>query len=88
MTTNTTLNKIKEKTLKGDRGQRNGEERKNLSQTLKLNFDVSPLSVKAWSPLSWILLNSSPPSMLKQRKQTPHFILAERTKLTPDCASI
>ena len=25
-----------------------------------------PLSVKAWSPRSWIRLNSSPPSKLKQ----------------------
>lgn len=29
--------------------------------------DGVPLSVKAWSPLSWILLKSSPPSMLQKQ---------------------
>lgn len=36
--------------------------RGQLGQTLST---VVPLSVKAWSPLSWIRLKSSPPSMLQ-----------------------
>lgn len=42
----------------------------NHRNIAKVNVSLVPRSVKAWSPLSWIRLKSSPPSMLKNKKMT------------------
>lgn len=44
--------------------------RKWLYTYSRQHLTAVPLSVKAWSPLSWILLKSSPPSMLQKQPET------------------